>query len=111
MTLPSYPTERTSLISGSNRRERDPVVVEPSSSSTTTEDFSEAETVRPDGPIAKLDFKLFKSLLFDSIPGGCHLLRLASGILTVSVNSDTVLYSPEFHPDYIYHNRGTSWAR
>jgi hypothetical protein len=79
MTLPSYPTERTPLISGGNRRERDPVVVESPSSSTTVEDFPEEETVvRPDGSTVRLDFKLFKSLLFDSIPGGW--LRIAIGI-------------------------------
>lgn len=80
MTLPACPTERTPLISGGNRRERDPVVVEsPSSSTTTVENFPEEETVvRPDGSTVRLDFKLFKSLLFDSIPGGWP--RIAIGI-------------------------------
>lgn len=75
MTLPSYSTERTPLISGGNQRERDPVVVEPSSSSTTVQNFPEEETiVRPDGSTVRLNFKLFKSLLFDSIPGAYHVL-------------------------------------
>jgi len=66
---PASPDERSSLLSNLTANYDDLTLIDSSSSLPAEVDFPQQEGVNQELGVVKLDFKLFVSLFYDSVPG------------------------------------------
>ncbi|PPQ68387.1 hypothetical protein CVT25_007925 [Psilocybe cyanescens] len=88
---PYPPNESTPLLPDNNVTGGDPTLVGLSSSSSLTAitNFPDPEIVTQDSGAVRLDFKLFRSLLWDSTPGWCVALGGTTALDTLGSQSFT----------------------
>lgn len=98
---PASPDERSSLLSNLTANYDDLTLIDSSSSLPAEVDFPQQEGVNQELGVVKLDFKLFVSLFYDSVPGKFFFSHWTLRVLTwnsCNLNkSDPFLHTAKFH--------------